>query len=76
VEGYEADLIYSASDLTNAFPKKHVEDALQLSEDSFKIIAISSNAVTVQDTRTSQKREKQWSTNSSPESPSQTATPP
>ena len=60
LEGYEADLKYSASDVTNVFLKKHLEDTLQLSEDSFKIIAIGSNAVTVQDTGTGQKTEKQW----------------
>jgi hypothetical protein len=60
LEGYEVDLKYSASDVTNVFLKRHLEDTLQLSEDFFKIIAVSSNAVTVQDTRTSQKTEKQW----------------
>ena len=60
LEGYEADMKYSASDVTNMFSNKHVGDMLPLSDYSFKIIAISSNIVTVQDTRTSQKTDKKW----------------
>lgn len=61
LELYEVNLKYSASDVTNVFINKYLNDTLQLSEDSFKIIAITSNAVTVQDTRTLQKTEKPWS---------------
>jgi len=61
LEFYEVDLKYSASDVTNKFSNKYLNDTLQLSEDSFKIIAITSNAVTVQDTRIGQKTEKLWS---------------
>lgn len=60
VEGYEADFKYNASDSTNGFPKLHVGDPLWLSGELFKILAITSNAVTVQDNRTAQKTEKQW----------------
>jgi hypothetical protein len=60
VVGYEADLRYSGSDATNRFLNKKVSDPLQFSGESFKIIAISSNAVTVQDARTAQKTEKEW----------------
>jgi hypothetical protein len=42
------------------FSNKHVGDMLPLSDYSFKIIAISSNIVTVQDARTSQKTDKKW----------------
>jgi hypothetical protein len=60
VEAYEADFKYNASDSTNTFNKVHVGDTLPLSGESFKIIAMTSNAVTVQDARTDQKTEKQW----------------
>jgi len=60
VERYEADLKYSGSDSTNNFTKKHVEDTLAFSGEIFKIIAIASNNITVQDTRTAQKTEKEW----------------
>jgi hypothetical protein len=63
LEGYEADLNYSASDVTNVFSNKHVGDTLFPL--SFRIIAISSNVVTVQDTRTSQKTDKRWNPGSS-----------
>lgn len=59
--GYEADLLYSGSDTTNPFPKKGVDDLLRFSGESFKIIDIASNSVTVQDARTAQKTEKEWS---------------
>jgi hypothetical protein len=58
--GYEADLLYSGSDATNEFSKKSVDDLLRFSGESFKIIEIESNAVTVQDARTAQKTEKEW----------------
>jgi hypothetical protein len=61
LELYEVDMKYSASDITNRYTNKYLNDTLQLSEDSFQIITITSNAVTVQDTRTLQKTEKQWS---------------
>jgi hypothetical protein len=60
VEAYEADLKYNASDSTNVFTKMHMGDSLWLSGELFKILAMTSNAVTVQDTRTAQKAEKQW----------------
>ena len=60
VEGYEADLKYSGSDSTNLFARRHVEDALSFSGESFKIIGIASNAVTVQDARTTQRTVKEW----------------
>ena len=66
VEGYEADFKYNASDSTNGFAKLHVGDPLWLSGESFKILAITSNAVTVQDNRTAQKTEKQWNGGSKP----------
>jgi hypothetical protein len=65
LEFYEVDLKYSASDITNRYTNKYLNDTLQLSEDSFQIIAITSNAVTVQDTRTKQKSEKKWSADTS-----------
>jgi hypothetical protein len=60
VEGYEVDMRYSGSDATNFFTSRHVGDPLLFSGESFKILAIASNAVTVQDTRTAQKTEKEW----------------
>jgi len=60
VVGFVADLKYSGSDTTNVFTNRSVDDALQFSGESFKIIAIASNAVTVQDARTAQKTEKEW----------------
>jgi len=60
VTGYGADLKYSGSDETNVFLKKNVGDQLRFSRETFKIIDIKSNAVTVQDARTSQKTEKEW----------------
>jgi len=60
VERYEVDMKYSGSDITNVFTKKHLEDVLSLPEESFKIIAIASNTVTVQDTRMGQKTELVW----------------
>jgi hypothetical protein len=60
VVGYEADLKYSGSDATNVFANKHIGDSLQFSGESFKIIAIASNAVTVQDARTTQRTVKEW----------------
>jgi hypothetical protein len=60
VETYEADFKYSASDSTNVFNKGHVGDSLPLSGESFRILAITSNAVTMQDARTAQKTEIQW----------------
>ena len=60
VEGYEADLNYKASDMTNRFTQKHVDNPLNLSGEPYKVIAIASNAVTVQNTNTLQKTEKEW----------------
>jgi hypothetical protein len=60
VAGYEADLKYSGSDATNVFLKKHVEDQLLFSGESFRIIAIASNAVTVQDNRNTRRTVKEW----------------
>ncbi len=60
VELYEASMKYNASDSTNVFNKKHVNDTLQLSQEEWKIIAITSNTVTVQNTRTAQKSQREW----------------
>jgi len=60
VAGYESDLKYSGSDATNVFLKKHVEDQLLISGERFTIIAIASNAVTVQDNRTTRRTVKEW----------------
>ena len=66
VESYVADMKYSASDSTNVFTKMHGGDWLPLSGEMFKILAITSNTVTVQDARTAQKTEKQWNGGSKP----------
>ena len=50
---------YSASDVTNVFSNQHGRPVAG-SELSFRVIAISSKPVTVQDARTSQKTEKKW----------------
>ena len=60
VEGYEADLKYRASDITNRFTRRHVDNVLDLSWEPYKIIAITNNAVTVQNTNTLQKTEREW----------------
>jgi hypothetical protein len=61
VEAYEADLRYEASDETNVFTGRHIADSLVLSGESHKIIAIDSNAVTVQNAGTGKKSDRQWS---------------
>ena len=60
VEGYEVDLKYNASDTNNVFLKKHVDDTLPLSGDTYKIIAITKNAVRVQNVGTSKMDEREW----------------
>jgi len=60
VVGYVADLKYSGSDATNVFANKRVDDPLQFSGESFRIITMTSNAVTVQDARTAQRTEMKW----------------
>jgi hypothetical protein len=60
VEGYEADLDYKASDMTNQFLRKHVDNLLYLSWEPYKIIAIASNTVRVQNTNTLQNTEREW----------------
>jgi hypothetical protein len=60
VEGHEADMKYSGSDNTNLFPKKHVGDSLPVSGEQFKIIAITNDAVRVQDGTTKQMTEIRW----------------
>jgi len=60
VEGYEVDLKYNASDTNNVFLKKHVDDTLPLSGETYKIIAITKNAVTVQNVGTSKRDVREW----------------
>lgn len=60
VEGYETDMKYSGSDSTNVFTRMHAGDSLKLSGESYKIIAITTNAVTVQNIGTSKKDEREW----------------
>jgi Lhr-like helicase len=61
VEMYEADLKYSASDTNNVFTKQHVGDkSLRLSGESWKIVAITSNSVTLSNLRSSKRETKEW----------------
>jgi hypothetical protein len=60
VEMYEADMKYNASDTNNVFNKQHVGDRLRLSGEPWKIVAITTNAVTLQD-RTLKREERDWS---------------
>jgi hypothetical protein len=59
VDGYQADLLYPPD--TAVFTNKHVNDPLTLSGEPYKIIAITNNAVTVQNTRNTQQTTIQWS---------------
>jgi len=60
VEMYEADMKYNASDTNNVFNKAHTGDRLRLSGEPWKIIAITTNAVTLQD-RNLKREERDWS---------------
>jgi hypothetical protein len=58
VDSYEADLKYPPE--TRTFIRQHLNDRIILSEDPYKIIAITNNAVTVQNTRTTKKTTIEW----------------
>jgi hypothetical protein len=61
VELYEADLKYSASDTNSVFTKQHVGDKpLRLSGESWKVVAIASNSVTLSNLRSSKRETKEW----------------
>jgi hypothetical protein len=60
VEGYTVDLKYNASDEKKTILSKTVDDSFTLSGEPYKIIALTNNSVTVQDTRTQQKNTIEW----------------
>jgi len=59
IDSYAADLVYPPD--MAVFQNKHLNDALALSGETYKIIAITNNAVTVQDTKNSLPTTIQWS---------------
>ena len=60
VEGDTADLKYVSSDEKKTFLGKNVDDTILLSGEPYKIVAITSNSVTVQNTRTLQRNTIEW----------------
>jgi hypothetical protein len=58
VADYEADMKYPPDNIAPA--KKRVGDDLKLSDEPYKIIAITNNALTIQDTRTLQRTKIDW----------------
>jgi hypothetical protein len=58
VDSYEADLKYTPDAIS--FAKKRVGSILNLSEEPYKIIAITNNAVTVQSAKTTQRTTIEW----------------
>jgi hypothetical protein len=62
VEGYEVDMTYNGSDVKSPLPlmKKHQDDLLKFSGDFYKIIAITNDSVTMQDTNVGRKTTLEW----------------
>jgi hypothetical protein len=59
IDSYTADLQYQPDNAT--FTKEHVNQNITLSGEPYKIIAITNDAVTIQDIRTAQKTPIPWS---------------
>jgi len=58
VEGYIADLWYQPD--LKSYPKEHVNDTFTLDGDQYKVVAITNNAVTVQEASTTEKTTINW----------------
>ena len=60
VEMYKTNLKYNASDTNNVFTKQHINDRLRLSGETWKIVAITNNAVTLSNLHSSKRETKEW----------------
>jgi Lhr-like helicase len=60
VELYEADMKYNASDTNSVFTKQHPGDKVKLSGETWKIVVITNNAVTLSNLHSSKRETREW----------------